>query len=71
MNEILGSPSIKLSMSNTIVLDGTETGVLLKDFLQHLKRKDATRPDIYLTLFYFTWRSQYHSRLRYQQSCQS
>ena len=46
----LASPRIKLSLSNTIVLDGTDTGVLLQDFAQHLRRKNADVPDIYFTL---------------------
>ena len=32
LNKILESPRIKLSNSNTLILDGIETGVLLKDF---------------------------------------
>ena len=44
------STSKKLSKLNTIILDGIETGVLLKDFAQHLKRKDVARPDIDFTL---------------------
>ena len=38
MNKTLESPRIKLSNSNTLILDGKETGVLLKDFAQRLKR---------------------------------
>ena len=44
------SPRIKLSNSNTNILDGIATGVLLKDFVQHLKRKNAAIPDIHFTL---------------------
>ena len=50
VNNILESPRIKLSNSNTLILDGIETGVLLKDFAQRLKRKNVTIPDIYFTL---------------------
>ena len=51
VNEILESPRIELSNSNTLILDGTETGVLLKDFAQRrLKRKNVPIPDIYFTL---------------------
>ena len=50
LNKILESPRIKLSNSNTLILDGIETGVLLKDFAQHLKRKNVPIPDIYFTL---------------------
>ena len=34
VNKTLESPRIKLSNSNTLILDGIETGVLLKDFAQ-------------------------------------
>ena len=49
-NKILQSPRIKLSSSNTLVLDGIETGVLLKDFAQRLKSKNVPVPDICFTL---------------------
>ena len=42
VNKILESPRMKLSKSNTLILDGTETGVLLKDFAQRLKRQKRT-----------------------------
>ena len=48
--KLLASPSIKLSLSNTIVLDGTDTGVLLHDSAQDLRRKNADVPDSYFTL---------------------
>ena len=50
VNKILESPRIKLSNFNTLILDGIETGVLLKDFAQRLKRKNVPIPDIYFTL---------------------
>ena len=50
VNKILESPCIKLSNSNTSILDGIETGVLAKDFAQRLKRKNVAIPDIYFTL---------------------
>ena len=50
VDKLLASPRIKLSLSNSIVLDGTDTGVLLQDFAQHLRRKNADVPDIYFTL---------------------
>ena len=50
VNKILESPRIKLSNSNTLILDGIETGVLLKDFARSLKRKNVPIPDIYFTL---------------------
>ena len=51
VSKTLESPRIKLSKSNTLILDGTETGVLLQDFAQRLKRKNVPVPDIYFTLF--------------------
>ena len=50
VNKILETARIKLSNSNTLILDGIETGVLLKDFTQRLKRKNVLIPDIYFTL---------------------
>ena len=50
LNKILESPRIKLSDSNTLTLDGIETGVLSKDFAQRLKRKSVTIPEFYFTL---------------------
>ena len=49
-NKNLESPRIKLSNSNTSILNGIETGVLLKDFAQCLKRKNVPTPDNYFTL---------------------
>ena len=46
VNKLLESPRIKQSTSNTLVLDGIETGVLLKDFAQRLKRKNVPIPDV-------------------------
>ena len=50
INKALESPCIKLSKSNTLILNGKETGVSLKDFAQHLKLKNVPIPDIYFTL---------------------
>ena len=50
VDKFLASPRIKLSLSNTIVLDGTDTGVLLQNFAQHSRRKNADVPDTYFTL---------------------
>ena len=50
VNKILESPRIKLSISNTLILDGIETGVLLKDVAQRLKCKNVLVPDIYFPL---------------------
>ena len=49
-DKILESPRILLSIFNTKFFDGLETGVLLKEFLQHLKREDVAIPDIYFML---------------------
>ena len=46
----LSSPRIKLSNSQTLILDGVETGIFLLDFAQQLRRKNADVPDIYFTL---------------------
>ena len=48
--KILSCSPIKLSNSQTIVLDGVNTGVLISDFTLHLRRKNADVPDIYFTL---------------------
>ena len=50
VNKILSSPRIKLSNSQTLFLDGVETGSFLSDFAQQLRRKNADVPDIYFTL---------------------
>ena len=50
VNKILEFPRIKLSNSNTLILHGIETGVLLKDSAQRLKRKNVPIPDIYFNL---------------------
>ena len=43
-------PRIRLSNSQTLILDGVETGIFLLDFAQQLRRKNAEVPDIYFTL---------------------
>ena len=50
IDKILSCSRIKLSNSQTIILDGVDTGVLISDFTQHLRRKNADVPDIYFTL---------------------
>ena len=50
IDKILSSSRIKLSTSQTIILDGVDTGVLISDFTLHLRRKNADVPDIYFTL---------------------
>ena len=50
IDKILSCSRIKLSNSQTIILDGVDTGVLISDFTLRLRRKDADVPDIYFTL---------------------
>ena len=50
IDKILSCSRIKLSNSKTIFLDVVDTGVLISDFTQHLRRKNADVPDIYFTL---------------------
>ena len=52
-DKILSFHRIKLSNSQTLVLDGAKTGVSMPDFAQQLRRKNADVPDIYLTLLDF------------------
>ena len=46
----MSCPRIKLSNSQTLILDGLKTGALLSDFGQQLRRKNAFVPDVYFTL---------------------
>ena len=50
VDKILSCPRIKLSNSQTLILDGVQTGIFLSDFAQQLRRKNADVPDIYFTL---------------------
>ena len=50
IDKILSCSRIKLSNSQTIILDGVHTEVLISDFTLHLRRKNADVPDIYFTL---------------------
>ena len=50
IDKILSCFRIKLSNSQTIILDGVNTGVLVSDFTLHLRRKNADVPDIFFTL---------------------
>ena len=50
VDKILSSPRIKLSISQTLFLDGVENGIFLSDFAQQLRRKNADVPDTYFTL---------------------
>ena len=49
-DKILSCSGIKLSNSQTVILDGVDTGVLVSDFLLLLRRNDVDFPDIYFTL---------------------
>ena len=49
VDKILCCPRIKLSNSQISILDGVETGVLLSDFAQQLRPKNADVADIYFT----------------------
>ena len=50
IDKILSCSRIKLSNSQTKILDGVDTGVVISDFTLHLQRKNADVPDIYFTL---------------------
>ena len=50
MDKILSCSRIKFSNSQTLNLDGVDTGVLISDFTLHLPRKNVDVPDIYFTL---------------------
>ena len=50
VDKILSCLRIELSNSQTMKLDGIDTGVLISDFILHLRRKNAEVPDIYFTL---------------------
>ena len=52
IDKILSCSRIKLSKSQTIVLDCVDTGVLILDFTLHLHRENVDVPDIYF--FYST-----------------
>ena len=50
IDKILSCSRIKLSNSQTVILDGVDTGVLISDCTLHLRRKNADVPGIYFTL---------------------
>ena len=54
VDQILNSPRVKLSLNDTILLDGRDTEVAFADFIFALKRKNADFPDIYYTILYAT-----------------
>ena len=49
-DQILYSPRVKLSLNDTIFLDGRDTEVAFADFIFALKRKNVDFPDIYYTI---------------------
>ena len=49
VDKILSCPRIKHSISQTLNLDGVETGIFLLDFAHQLRRKNADVPFIYFT----------------------
>ena len=50
IDKISSGSRIKFAISQTIILDGVDSGVLISDFTQHLRRKNVDFPDIYFTL---------------------
>ena len=48
--KILQSAHIKLSNSDHLIFNGIETGLLLKNIAQRLKRKNVPKPDVHFTL---------------------
>ena len=49
-DKILSCSRINLSASQTIILDGVDTGVIITEFTLHLPCKNVDVPDIYFTL---------------------
>ena len=50
VDKILPCPRIKLSNSQTLILDSPKTSLLLSDFAQQLRCQNAEVPDKYFTL---------------------
>ena len=50
IDKILSCSRIKLSNSQTLILDGVDTGVLISDLTLYLRRKNSDVPDVYCTL---------------------
>ena len=50
VDQILKCPRIKLSLSDSILLDGRDTNVAFTDFIYALKRKNIAFPDIYYAI---------------------
>ena len=51
IDKILSCSRIKLSNSQTIILDGVDTGVLISDFTLHLRRKNAQMCQTFTLLY--------------------
>ena len=50
IHKILSCSRIKLSNSQTIVLDSVDIGMLISDFTLYFRRRNVDVPDIYFTL---------------------
>ena len=50
VDEMLTCLRMKLSILLTLIVDGVESGILLSDFAQQLRRRNAHLPDIYFIL---------------------
>ena len=50
IDKMLSCSRIKLLNSQTLILDGADTGVLISDFILHLRWKNSDVPDIYFNL---------------------
>ena len=50
VDQILNSPRVKLSLNDTILLDGRDTELAFADFIFAIKRKNVDFPDIYYTI---------------------
>ena len=57
IDKILSCSRIKLSNSQTIFLDGADTGIFISDFTLDLRRKNVDVPDIY---FFYSTLPEYH-----------
>ena len=57
IDKILSCSRIKLSNSQTIILDSVDTGVLISKITLHLRRKNADTSDIYFSLLEAAGRS--------------
>ena len=67
VDNILSCPHIKLSKSQTLILDGIEVGIFLSDLLNNC----VVRTQMFQTFIYFTWRRWYTSDSDSESECQS